>query len=281
MEPDSDSDSDSDGSDERRQHTRGLAALVRSTLVQSVLRRFYPGYYRAMELGLEQRGLPSQNLLTEVPPDDARTDECPICLQALSSCVVATPCAHLFHRQCLELHFLASREPGRPAKCPLCRGSVHAPQIVEASSASGLAIGVGAVHVGSLCHFDRAYQFTSLGGFCKPGMLYVRTSNDDRKTPAHRVMWTLQAARDVVVFLNFRSVAHTRPCLSWLAAHGWSEVATTEMASCVTTGFPNGPYSGPVYKRAFTAGPIDLMGSNNWEGTYLVFVQVTQPGFEL
>ena len=37
---------------------------------------------------------------------------------------------------------------------------------------------------------------------------------------------------------------------------------------------PNGPYSGPVYSKRCAPGTIELMGSNTWEGTYFVFVQV-------
>jgi hypothetical protein len=114
-----------------------------------------------------------------------------------------------------------------------------------------------------------------LGGFDRPRMLYVMTSNDDRKTPARRVMWRLRAAQPMTVFLNFRSEAHVANGASqpWLDAGGWERDG--DVASAVTSGFPNGPYSGPVFRRAFDApGVVELPGSNNWEGTYLVFVQL-------
>merc|ERR1711998_759258 len=44
--------------------------------------------------------------------------------------------------------------------------------------------------------------------------------------------------------------------------------------SAVSTGFPNGLYSGPVHGKQCTAGQIDLMGSNCKEGTYMVFVEL-------
>ena len=48
----------------------------------------------------------------------------------------------------------------------------------------------------------------------------------------------------------------------------------------MSSGVPNGPYSGPVYSRksepanATQRVAARLMGSDNWEGTYLVFVQL-------
>ena len=41
-------------------------------------------------------------------------------------------------------------------------------------------------------------------------MLYVMTSNEDRKTPRDRVMWTLESTRSITVHLNFRSESHVR-----------------------------------------------------------------------
>lgn len=45
----------------------------------------------------------------------------------------------------------------------------------------------------------------------------------------------------------------------------------------MSTGVPNGPYTGPVYSKAFDPGDVKLMGSNTWEGTYFVFLQVGEP----
>lgn len=133
---------------------------------------------------------------------------------------------------------------------------------------------------GAKCHFDRHYAFRSLGGFEQPGMLYVITSNDDRKTPMTETMWVLECKAAVVVHLNFRSEAHLAATCSgrgrgregWLATDGWE--VNTEKASTVSTGVPNGPYSGPVFSKAFGAGAtVRLMGSNTWEGVYFVFVE--------
>mmetsp|Transcript_6775 Transcript_6775/g.16554 ORF Transcript_6775/g.16554 Transcript_6775/m.16554 type:complete len:203 (-) Transcript_6775:436-1044(-) len=173
---------------------------------------------------------------------------------------------------------MAAREPGRRTRCPLCRGSLHAPLPVEASSSSGRFIEVVSLPAqGERCHVDRAYAFHSLGGFAsRPRTLYVLTSNDDRKTPASQVMWSLQCAQPVLVHLNFRSQTHAQAAL-WLRPHGWR--LNPEIQSTVSSGVPNGPYSGPVFTRAFDAGLVNLYGANTWEGTYFVFVELlpTEP----
>ena len=115
---------------------------------------------------------------------DQSTEECPICLATLGSCV-KTPCGHSFHAACLE-HYVSVRverrpacprvhviltadlarrcqflttphSPGQRSRCPLCRSSVHAPQPVEVRAISGRAIEVTRVpSPGDRCHFDRA-----------------------------------------------------------------------------------------------------------------------------
>ena len=134
----------------------------------------------------------STNMATEsVEP---REDDCPVCLVPMTENCVRTPCGHYFHQQCLEQYFLVAREPGKRARCPLCRGSLHAPMPVEASASSGRGIEVVSVpRPGEMCHLDRAYTFRSIGGFAnKPRMLYVITSNEDRKVTAR----TPGASRD-------------------------------------------------------------------------------------
>ena len=93
-------------------------------------------------------------------------------------------------------------------------------------------------------------------------------------------MWLLECKAAVVVHLNFRSDAHLaatcpgygRGGEGWLATDGWE--LNTERESTVSTGVPNGPYSGPVFSKAFGAGAtVRLMGSNTWEGVYFVFVE--------
>ena len=45
----------------------------------------------------------------------------------------------------------------------------------------------------------------------------------------------------------------------------------------MSTGVPNGPYEGPVYAKRFDAGEIELYGSDTWEGTYFVFIEMLSP----
>lgn len=80
------------------------------------------------------------------------------------------------------------------------------------------------------------------------------------------------------MYLNFsgeRHVARTLLAGNWLQERGWEE--RTDLASTLSSGEPNGPYSGPVYsKRAAAGEPVDLMGSNCWEGAYFVFVELAR-----
>lgn len=128
--------------------------------------------------------------------------------------------------------------------------------------------------VGSRCHCDRDYTFRSLGGFAgKPGMHYVLTSNSDKQTPTGRVMWRIDVRRPCTIYLNFRSREHVMRtgALAWLTSGLWEACS---LQSTVSTGVPNGPYSGPVYSNSFDSGVVDLMGSNCQEGTYFVFVEI-------
>jgi len=151
---------------------------------------------------------------------------------------------------------------------------------LRVAARSGRAIGLEDVpEVGGRCHFDRRYVFESLGAFASlPRTLYVRTSNDDRETAATDVMWSLESHVALNVFLNFRSEAHAKHAAGWLDAAGWR--SRDDLQSTVTSGVPNGPYSGPIYCHAFAptaeggAVTAELMGSDTWEGTYLVFVQL-------
>merc|ERR1712070_201828 len=97
-------------------------------------------------------------------------------------------------------------------------------------------------------------------------------SNTDKCTAASQVMWTLQCSVPVTVHINFRSHQHAAASNAWLQARGWN--LNPLLRSAVSTGFPNGLYSGPVYSKQCTAGQIDLMGGNCKEGTYLVFVEL-------
>ena len=132
-------------------------------------------------------------------------EECAICLATLGACV-KTPCGHSFHAACLEHYFNQARQPGQRSRCPLCRSSVHAPLPIEVRSTSGLPIEVVAVpDRGGRCHFDRPYRFIHLGDFARPSMLYLLTSNEDRKTPASQPMWILDASVPCTVHVNYRS----------------------------------------------------------------------------
>jgi len=160
------------------------------------------------------------------------------------------------------------------ARCPICRGSLRLPLAVEARATSGRPIEVVDVPcVGGYCHFDRGYTFTSLGSFQKPGMLYVHTSNDDRRTPSSEVMWVVESQVRTAVHLNFRSEHHvgSTGVERWLCSRGWRR--NPNLASTVSTGIPNGPYSGPIYSKECEPGIIELMGSNTWEGVYFVFIE--------
>lgn len=154
---------------------------------------------------------PGALLLEEGEPSP--DEDCPICLGSLVAGVIVTPCSHKFHSACLEKYFLTAREPGaQKARCPLCRATCHAPLPVEVSAASHKPIEIVSMPAqGARCHFDRPYSFMSLGGFAdRPNMLYLMTSNEDRKTPRDRVMWTLQSPHTIIVHLNFRSSDHVR-----------------------------------------------------------------------
>jgi hypothetical protein len=148
---------------------------------------------------------------------------------------------------------------------------IHA---VQATAASGRPIQVTATpSQGGLCHLDRTYRFLDLGGFGSQ-LLYLLTSNDDCKTPASMVMWALKSSVACTVHLSFRSAAHVESCRKWLDL-GWC--ANPTMLSPVTSGLPNGPYSGPTFSQSFGAGTIELRGSDNWEGVYFVFVELASP----
>jgi len=126
---------------------------------------------------------------------------------------------------------------------------------------------------GERCHFDRSYRFESLGSFAaKPSMRYIKTSNDDKATPAEKPMWRLKVRMPVVVYLNFRSDIHAHFARSWLKKGDW--VLSANMRSTVSSGIPNGPYAGPVFRKAVDSGILDLYGSECGEGTYFVFVDV-------
>ena len=82
----------------------------------------------------------------------------------------------------------------------------------------------------------------------------------------------LQTTVPVNVHLNFRSMSHLEPCRTWLRQRGWR--ANRAITSVRSSGYPNGPYSGPTYSQSFEAGTVELMGSANWEGTYFVFIEL-------
>merc|ERR1712070_481115 len=196
---------------------------------------------------------------------------CPFMLLPLA---LASGCCPLLWIPLLAVGWYATNQ----CKTPCCKkqaGSCKGKQggKVQAVASSGRPITVTAVPgVGQRCHLDRGYTFTDLGDFKQPNMLYLMTSNSDKSTPASQVMWSLHTAVPVTVHINFRSQQHAAAAKAWLQAQGWGLNLLTR--STVSTGIPNGPYSGPVYSKQCTAGQIDLMGSNCKEGTYLVFVEL-------
>lgn len=212
----------------------------------------------------------------ELQPVDPRQEECSVCMELLETDCVMTRCEHYFHRVCLERYEEAARhQHHKEAKCPLCRSSIYTPLAVEASAASGRKISLGPVpQPGALCHFDRNYQFLSLGSFGgQSNMLYLYTSNEDRKTSPAAVMWTLQSSAPITVHLNFRSEEHRECAASWLDGQRWD---LSEREGTVSSGIPDGPYSGPVFSKRFEAGTVSLNGSGTWKGTFFVFVEVHQ-----
>lgn len=220
------------------------------------------------------RGVPRDTDLVKATPSG---QDCAICLSTITEECVRTGCGHYFHDECMEQYLAVHRKQRllEEPRCPVCRTSLHVPAPVEATASSGRRIKVTEVpSVGALCHFDRSYTFQSLGDFVRPGMLYVLTSNEDRKTPASKVMWTLATGRNIVVHLNFRSDEHAIRAGSWLRSQGWNR--NLSMRSTVSTGIPNGPYAGPVFTQSFAPGKIQLMGSNTWEGVYFVFIELLE-----
>jgi len=148
---------------------------------------------------------------------------------------------------------------------------------IEVRATSGRAVEVVSVPaVGGRCHFDRRYVFHSLGSFDKSGerMLYVMTPNDDRHTPATSVMWVVSSDQPFAVHLNYRSEEHlTRGGQEgWLRTAGFARNAA--MTSTTSSGEPRGPYTGPVYTKQCESGKVELHGSQYWEGTYFVFVEL-------
>eukprot|EP00931_Biecheleriopsis_adriatica_P050661 TRINITY_DN29352_c0_g1_i1.p1 TRINITY_DN29352_c0_g1~~TRINITY_DN29352_c0_g1_i1.p1 ORF type:complete len:319 (-),score=49.90 TRINITY_DN29352_c0_g1_i1:62-1018(-) len=113
-----------------------------------------------------------------------------------------------------------------------------------------------------------------MGDFQKPGMLYLLTSNDDRRSSASEPMWVIESNVKVRVHLNFRGEAHveaTTDAFDWLHDRGWHR--NEHMKSAATSGFPRGVYEGPIFSRDCEPGRIELMGSETWEGVYFVFVE--------
>lgn len=126
--------------------------------------------------------------------------------------------------------------------------------------------------VGSFCHFDRNYVFRDLGGFANlPNTRYILTSNEDRKTPAYSVMWTLEFRVPATVHINLRSDRHEARVASWLKKDGWTR---SDIHSTLSTGIPHGPYSGPVFSKRVDDGVLELKGSNFHEArdTHVAFV---------
>mmetsp|Transcript_76448 Transcript_76448/g.224319 ORF Transcript_76448/g.224319 Transcript_76448/m.224319 type:complete len:248 (-) Transcript_76448:130-873(-) len=239
-----------------------------SAVVQWVIRCFlpHPSPLRGLDITLEEVHAGQQSA-------SPSADDCPICLSPLVGQLATTQCGHRFHASCLEHHL---RVGNRCARCPICRGSLRAPSAVTARASSGRPIDVvnRVPRAGDRCHLDRDYRFLSLGSFGqRPGTMFLLTSNDDKRTPAEAVMWTLAASAPVTVHLNFRSEGHVADtgAAGWLQEGGWERSA---LRSTVSTGFPSWLYWGPVYSKAFPAGRVQLRGSNCELGTYFVFLEL-------
>mmetsp|Transcript_19242 Transcript_19242/g.62840 ORF Transcript_19242/g.62840 Transcript_19242/m.62840 type:complete len:181 (-) Transcript_19242:3027-3569(-) len=99
------------------------------------------------------------------------------------------------------------------------------------------------------------------------------SSNEDRKTASSAVMWVVEARVPCTIHLNYRSARHVAEGRqeAWLRAKGFAPNGA--LRSAVSSGVPNGPYSGPVYSKVLSEpGSVELMGSATWEGTYFVFI---------
>eukprot|EP00929_Paragymnodinium_shiwhaense_P091061 TRINITY_DN51107_c0_g1_i1.p1 TRINITY_DN51107_c0_g1~~TRINITY_DN51107_c0_g1_i1.p1 ORF type:complete len:264 (-),score=18.82 TRINITY_DN51107_c0_g1_i1:83-874(-) len=214
------------------------------------------------------------HLTVEEDADDIADDwECSICLSALygeKQCV-RTRCGHRFHTACIHKNFQVT---GR-AFCPLCRNTLRGPLAVTARAASGRPIEVleTVPGAGERCHLDRLDRFLMLGDFAdRPRMLYLLTSDEDKRTPASRVMWTIDTSIPTKVHLNFRSDDHVSGtgANAWLQQEGWEK---STLRSTVSTGIPGCLYWGPVYSKSFQPGTIRLMGSSCPMGVYFVFIE--------
>eukprot|EP00928_Gymnodinium_smaydae_P077588 TRINITY_DN6097_c0_g1_i3.p1 TRINITY_DN6097_c0_g1~~TRINITY_DN6097_c0_g1_i3.p1 ORF type:complete len:347 (-),score=37.85 TRINITY_DN6097_c0_g1_i3:209-1249(-) len=225
----------------------------------------------------------SERVVYDIHTAEPTHEDCPVCLCSIDEDCVRTRCGHHYHRKCLDKYLRTSQHEfsgvrANRSRCPVCRRPLRASCGVEAAAASGRPLDIVAVPAaGMFCHIDRGYVFCNLGDFSRPGMLYLLTCNEDRKTPANAVMWTLDVTVRVNVYLNFRSEGHVAStgASAWLGRGGWRR--NTNMRSTVSTGVPNGPYSGPVFSREFEPGRIELNGSNTWEGVYFVFVELLEP----
>lgn len=144
---------------------------------------------------------------------------------------------------------------------------------VEAIATSGRPIEIlDNLRPGDRCHFDRNYRFASLGDFAdRPSMLYLMTSNEDKRTLSDTVMWTVETTVPVIIHLNFRSERHVKCTGRWLQDDGWKR---SSMKSTVSSGIPHGPYSGPVFSKFREPGETKLMGAECQEGSYFVFVEL-------
>jgi hypothetical protein len=215
---------------------------------------------------------PSLEVAAPIPADD-----CAICLLPLAESCVRTPCNHVFHNECLSRYMSVSRRDlGRRALCPLCRGPLSQVSGIAVRSTSGRPIEVVPLPTpGDQCHLDRMYRFLSLGGFAElpaDSIFYLLSSNEDRHTPANTCMWRLTLPCCAILHINFRSEAHAAAADAWLKRDQWRR--NRGLASAVSTGIPNGPYSGPVFSKAVEQGEARLPGSATWEGVYFAFIQL-------
>lgn len=170
---------------------------------------------------------------------------------------------------------IVAPEHGEAVQLTLIRLS-GPPIRVEATSGRPIELLNKLPPVNSLCHFDRNYRFLSMGGFGdRPDIQYIKTSNEDKATPCSNVMWRLVLLFPAIVYLNFRSLEHVEATgvRIWIDAQGWE--LSPEIASTVTSGVPNGPYEGPVYRKVVEPGALELFGSGCREGVYFVFIEIS------
>jgi len=136
---------------------------------------------------------------------------------------------------------------------------------------------------------DRSYTFDSLGTFA--GMMFIKTSNDDKDTDHDHVMWKIRTPDPVRVYL----VKLSHQVLPWLFRDGWALAAgKAGLAYSGTRGTKDKDWEartqadgshleyqlrtdhygpGEVYMKEFAAGTVIIPGNGGNDGSFLIFLE--------